>query len=134
MKTRGGTGSGGSRRKRSVGDLATFGGDPAVSEPLHVGRPNIGDRSRLIRRLNDALDRRWLTNDGPLVREFEETIAAQVGVKHCLATCNGTLALELAIRAAGIEGADSCRTGHRAAVSTAASSSSYPSSAGHVRQ
>ena len=90
--------------KATIGDLAVFGGHPAATDPLYVGRPNIGDKARLLQRLSDALDRRWLTNDGPLVREFEETIAQQVGVKHCLATCNGTLALELAIRATGVSG------------------------------
>lgn len=93
------------RSKHSVGELAVFGGPTAVPDPLHVGRPNIGDKSRLLQRLSDALDRRWLTNDGPLVREFEDAIAEQAGVKHCVATCNGTLALELAVRATGISGA-----------------------------
>src|SRR5207302_1482311 len=31
--------------------LAVNGGQPAFSEPLHVGRPNIGDRDRLASRL-----------------------------------------------------------------------------------
>ncbi len=97
--------TGAQRTKRSIGDLAVFGGPAAVADPLHVGRPNIGDKARLLQRLSDALDRRWLTNDGPLVREFEEAIAAQAGVKHCLATSNGTLALELAVRATGMHGA-----------------------------
>ena len=53
--------------------------DPAFGEPLHVGRPNIGDRERLLERIGDALDRRWLTNDGPLVQEFEAAVAAMPG-------------------------------------------------------
>jgi dTDP-4-amino-4,6-dideoxygalactose transaminase len=50
------------------------------------------------------LDRRWLTNNGPYVQELEERISSLLGVKHCIATCNGTVALELAIRAAGLSG------------------------------
>ncbi|WP_328694080.1 aminotransferase class I/II-fold pyridoxal phosphate-dependent enzyme [Streptomyces phaeochromogenes] len=71
-------------------------------EPLHVGRPNIGDRKRLQERIDTALDRRWLSN-GPLVLELEETVAALAGTAHCVATCNGTIALQLAARACGIE-------------------------------
>ena len=50
------------------------------------------------------LDRRWLTNNGPLVQEFEQRVAEHLGVKHCIAICNGTIALEIAIRALGLKG------------------------------
>lgn len=73
-------------------------------EKMYVGRPNIGDRERLFARFNEALDRRWLTNDGPLVVEFERRLAAYLGVKHCLAMCNATVALEIAVRAFGLTG------------------------------
>jgi dTDP-4-amino-4,6-dideoxygalactose transaminase len=73
-------------------------------ERRHVGRPNIGDRKRLLERFNDLLDRKWLTNDGPFQQEFERRVAEMVGVRHCVAICNGTLALELAIRALGFRG------------------------------
>ena len=90
--------------KRSTSDLALFGGTPAFAEPLHVGRPTLGDRDRLMERISEALDRRWFTNHGPLVREFERRIEDYLGVPHCVATCNGTVALELAIRACGMTG------------------------------
>jgi dTDP-4-amino-4,6-dideoxygalactose transaminase len=85
-------------------DLAIAGGAPAFAEPLHVGRPNIGDRTALLARINDALDRRWLTNRGPLVCELEERLAAYLGVRHCIAMCNATIALEILTRAAGLKG------------------------------
>jgi dTDP-4-amino-4,6-dideoxygalactose transaminase len=87
-----------------VSELALLGGAPAFAEPLHVGRPNVGDRERLLERIAGAIDSRWLTNDGPLVREFERTLAEAVDVPHCIAMCNGTVALEIAIRAAGLHG------------------------------
>ena len=82
--------------------FALFGGAPAFAEPLHVGRPNTANRESFLRRVNDLLDRRWLTNAGPFVREFEQRLAAMLGVKHCIAMCNGTVALEIAIRALGL--------------------------------
>ncbi|MEM7034904.1 MAG: aminotransferase class I/II-fold pyridoxal phosphate-dependent enzyme [Chloroflexota bacterium] len=90
--------------KLSTQDLAIFGGEPAFVEKHHVGRPNIGDRDRLMERLNDLLDRRWLSNNGPYVQQFEKAVADYVGVKHCVAMCNGTIALEIAIRAADLTG------------------------------
>jgi dTDP-4-amino-4,6-dideoxygalactose transaminase len=83
---------------------AILGGAPAFAEPLHVGRPNIGNRESLQSRIDAMLDRRWLTNDGPLVREFEQRVAAYLGVKHCVTTCNGTIALMLAIRGLDMKG------------------------------
>jgi dTDP-4-amino-4,6-dideoxygalactose transaminase len=90
--------------KSNLDDLAIFGNAPAFNTPLHVGRPNIGDREKLFTRINDILDHRWLTNHGPYVNEFEERIANFLGVKHCIAMCNATIALEIAIRAAGLSG------------------------------
>jgi dTDP-4-amino-4,6-dideoxygalactose transaminase len=91
-------------RVNRCADLAVFGGAPAFEETLHVGRPNIGDRGRLVARLDDILDRRWFTNDGWYVQEFERAIAEMVGVRHCIAMCNGTVALEILIRALGLSG------------------------------
>ena len=90
--------------KSQLEELAIFEGVPAFNKTLHVGQPNIGNRAQLLERINDILDRRWLTNDGPYVQEFERKIAKLVGVKHCLAICNATVALEIAVRAAGLSG------------------------------
>jgi dTDP-4-amino-4,6-dideoxygalactose transaminase len=88
----------------SIQDLAVMGAPPAFSEPLHVGRPNVGDRERLLQRINDMLDRRWFSNHGPYVQEFEKKVQDLLGVKHCIAMCNGTVALEIATRALGLKG------------------------------
>jgi dTDP-4-amino-4,6-dideoxygalactose transaminase len=69
-----------------------------------VGRPNMGDRDAFMQYAADIFDRRWLSNNGPLVQEFEAEVARHLGVKHCVAMCNGTIALEIAIRALGLEG------------------------------
>lgn len=84
--------------------LAVFGAPPAFREKLYVGRPNIGDRESFLARMNDILDRRWLTNNGRYVQEFEERLAALLGVRNCITMCNGTVALEITIRALGITG------------------------------
>jgi dTDP-4-amino-4,6-dideoxygalactose transaminase len=90
--------------KQKIADLARFGGAPEFGEVLHVGRPNLGDRDRLMARIEEALDRNWLTNDGPFVQAFEREVAAATGTRHCVAMCNGTAALEVATRAMGLSG------------------------------
>lgn len=74
------------------------------AEKLHVGRPNLGDRDRLLARFGAVLDRCWLTNDGPCVQEFEKHIAEYLGVQHCIAVSSATTGLQIAIRALGLAG------------------------------
>ncbi len=74
------------------------------SQRLFVGTPNVGDRNALLARINHMLDRRWLSNNGPLVQEFEQRAAGLLGVKHLVAMCNGTVALEIASKALDLHG------------------------------
>ena len=90
--------------KRRIQELAIFGGHPSFPELRHVGRPNIPDRERLLGRIEAILNRKWLTNNGPVVQEFERTLAEQLGVRHCLATCNATVGLEIALKSLGLQG------------------------------
>lgn len=90
--------------KENIDDLAIFGGTPTFQETLHVGRPNLGDRERLLKRINDMLDRKWLSNNGPYVQEFERRISDMIGVRNCISMCNGTVALEIAIRSLELKG------------------------------
>ena len=90
--------------KKALHDLAIMGGPAAFQEKLHVGRPNIGNRQKLHDRVDALLDKKWLTNNGECVQQLERRIADFIGVKHCISVCNGTIALELAIRALGLKG------------------------------
>lgn len=92
------------RVKTSLEEFALLGGPSAYPAPLHVGRPSVPDRAALLERIEGVLDRRWLTNDGPLVQEFEAKVAELLGVRHCVAMCNGTVGLEIAIRALDLKG------------------------------
>jgi dTDP-4-amino-4,6-dideoxygalactose transaminase len=85
-------------------ELAILGGRPAFAVPLHVGRPNVGDPDRMRELVTGALERRWLTNDGPLVAEFEIALAPRVGGRHRIAVANGTVGIQLAAKAMGLSG------------------------------
>ncbi|MFD5829640.1 aminotransferase class I/II-fold pyridoxal phosphate-dependent enzyme [Lentzea sp. NPDC060358] len=84
--------------------LAILGGTPRFPEPLHVGRPNVAAPDVVLERIRGALDRKWLTAFGPLVKEFEQRLAETAGVRHCIATCNASIALQVLFRAAGLTG------------------------------
>ncbi len=71
---------------------------------LHVGAPNVGNRDVFLSRINEILDRRWLSNNGPLVQEFEKEICELLGVKHAVAMCNATVALGIANKALNLKG------------------------------
>lgn len=90
--------------KSRIEELAIAGGTPAFAERLHVGRPNVGDREKILSRLGEVIDSRWFTNNGKCVQEFEKALASLLGVRHCIAMCNATVALEITIRALGLTG------------------------------
>lgn len=95
-------------RSCAASPTSALGGAATSAQPLnstlHVGRPNIGNRAKLLERFNDILDRRWFTNNGPVVKEFEQRITEYLGVKHCVAMCNATIAMEIACRALELRG------------------------------
>jgi dTDP-4-amino-4,6-dideoxygalactose transaminase len=85
--------------KRQISDLAMFGGSPLFSEKLYVGRPNLCSRAKLHDALDRIFDNRWLTNDGPFLRQFEERLQDYLGVRHVVAVCNATIGLQMVYRA-----------------------------------
>jgi len=48
--------------------------------------------------------RNWLTNNGPLVNELELKLKEHLDLKHLLYVTNGTIAIQLAIKALGLKG------------------------------
>lgn len=54
--------------------------------------------------LKGIWERQWLTNNGPLVQELEEKLKNYLGVKHLIYVNNGTIALQIAIKALGMIG------------------------------
>ena len=67
--------------------------------PLH--RPVFEGNERQY--LVDCIDSNFVSSVGAKVTEFEQRIAAFTGVKHAVATVNGTAALHVALQLAGVE-------------------------------
>lgn len=87
-------------------ELAVFSGRPAFEKPLYVGQPAIEPqvRERFHALMEEAFERRYLTNDGPLVQRFEAEIARLHGVEHCALVANATLGLILVMEALELTG------------------------------
>jgi len=87
-------------------ELAVFSGKPAFAKPIPVGFPIVeaDTRQRFHALMDEAFDRNYLTNDGPLLQRLESEIASLHGVAHCAIVCNATIAQMLSLQALGLEG------------------------------
>ncbi len=65
-----------------------------VNEPLLNGNEK--------KYLDACIDSGWISSEGPFVKKFEEDFAAITDRRYGIAVCNGTAALELAVRVLGI--------------------------------
>jgi dTDP-4-amino-4,6-dideoxygalactose transaminase len=54
--------------------------------------------------LKDIWERNWFTNNGPLVNELELKLKEYLDLKYLLFLTNGTIAIQLAIKALGLNG------------------------------
>jgi perosamine synthetase len=70
--------------------------------PLHI--PEFGELEKLY--VNNCLDTGWVSSVGEYVNKFEDMLAEACGVKYAIAVVNGTAALELALRVAGVSRED----------------------------
>lgn len=73
-------------------------------EPVYVTRtfmPPYEEYNALVRSI---WDRGYVTNNGPLLKQFEAELAERFGLKHTVFMVNGTIALHLAIRALELKG------------------------------
>ena len=89
---------------RAHSDVALLGAKSAFDDWLIVGRPNLADEDAFLSRMRAMLDSRRFANGGPMVTEFEARIADLMNARHCVATCNATIGLELVMAAMGISG------------------------------
>jgi perosamine synthetase len=65
-----------------------------------VAAPHLSGREAVY--VNECLSTNWISSQGQFIGKFEEQFAQAVGRKHALATCNGTVALHLALLGLGV--------------------------------
>lgn len=75
-------------------------------KPIYVTKPTLAPLSDL----QPYLERIWstgvMTHNGPLVQQFEKEFASWAGVTNLVTVCNGTVAIQMAIKALGLEGGE----------------------------
>lgn len=72
--------------------------------PIHVTKTRLPEPETFSRLCGEIFQRAWLTNNGQCEQELERALEKYLGVAHVLACNNGTMALMLAIRCAGLAG------------------------------
>lgn len=69
---------------------------------IPVTKPYLPNREKLKSYIDGIYERQWLTNNGQLVQELTQRLESYLGVENLLLVANGTLALQIAYRALGI--------------------------------
>jgi perosamine synthetase len=69
-----------------------------ISIPVY--RPSLSGNER--KYVNDCLDSSWISSKGGYIQKFEEEFSKFVGVDFAVSTCNGTVALHLALVTLGV--------------------------------
>jgi dTDP-4-amino-4,6-dideoxygalactose transaminase len=71
---------------------------------INVTKSYLPDLAEYTRLLEGVWERVYLTNDGPLLRQLEEDLKTYLGVRNLRFCTNGTVVLQLALKALGITG------------------------------
>lgn len=75
-----------------------------ISEPIPLSVPHLaGNEWKYVK---DCLDTGWVSSVGAYVNEFERKTAEWTGAAYAVATVNGTSALHIALRLAGVRAGD----------------------------
>jgi dTDP-4-amino-4,6-dideoxygalactose transaminase len=70
----------------------------------HVTRTFLPPLDEYVERLRGIWERNHVTNHGPLVLELEEKLRRRFGAKHVFFVANGTIALQVALKALAVAG------------------------------
>ena len=71
---------------------------------IPISEPCLGDEE--LNNVVEAIRSGWISSQGKFILEFERKFAQYCGVRHGIATSNGTVALHLALKALGIREGD----------------------------
>ena len=71
---------------------------------IPVTKPFLPPAEEYKQYVDSIWERNWLTNNGPLVNEFELQSKLYLGLQHMLFLANGTIALQIAIKVMDLKG------------------------------
>ena len=73
-------------------------------ETINVTKSFLPPMEDYVRYLNQIWESHWLTNNGALVNELEQKLKEYLGVKYLFFVNNGTIGLQIGIKALELEG------------------------------
>ena len=73
-------------------------------KPIYVTKSFLPPLEEFVDKIRSAWDSHMLTNDGPLYQEFERNLREFTKAPHLVCLGNGTIALQIAIRALDLKG------------------------------
>lgn len=71
---------------------------------INVSKPYLPPLEEFNQYLEGIWNRSWLTNNGPLLAELEQQLTSFLGVKYLHIVSSGTIALQIALKAAQLKG------------------------------
>ena len=72
--------------------------------PINVTKSYLPPLEEYTKYLNKIWESGWVTNNGPMALELEAKLKEKLGVKHLFLVNNGTIALQIAIKACELSG------------------------------
>ncbi len=78
--------------------------ETVVNKSVYVTMPSLAPLEEYMELLKGVWERGILTHNGPLVQQLEQEVNEKLGLKHFVAVSNGTIALQMAIKALELEG------------------------------
>ena len=76
----------------------------AFEKPLYVTKPFLPPIEEYVEGLREIWDAAWLTNGGPVLEKYQQALEHYLGHPNLCLFVNGTLALQVALKALGLEG------------------------------
>jgi dTDP-4-amino-4,6-dideoxygalactose transaminase len=71
---------------------------------IYVTQPSLAPLEEFTELLRGVWDRGILTHNGPLVQQLEGELCTKLQIPSCVAVSNGTIAMQMAIKALGLSG------------------------------
>ena len=71
---------------------------------IYVSKPKIANKNKLFKDLRGIINSSIYTNDGPCLKRLEEKIQKKLGLNNVICVANGTLGLNLALKALDVDG------------------------------
>lgn len=74
------------------------------NKPIYVTAPSLAPISEFTKLLEGAWETGVLTHNGPLLQQLEKEFSSKFNIKNTTIVLNGTIALQMAIKALGLKG------------------------------